>query len=184
MNLTFFCQIRRVLPWDGASSRPVGRQALIPGCAMAITSMVIKVETINQRSEKIIDETAEVAQPPTVYMFTSQGPKEPGMGMDPLRLRALFGMLQTNTCLLSMASPSSILSSTTRRRGPFTSAVSRGRLFVSNTSYDGRQHQDAPPFTTSTSALSDTPSVTRTVSFSPCNLPRLLWPLMTCARRV
>ena len=45
-------------------------------------NMVIKVETINQRGEKIIDGTAEVAQPPTVYVFTGQGSQEPGMGMD------------------------------------------------------------------------------------------------------
>ena len=45
-------------------------------------NMVIKVETTNQRGEKIIDGTAEVAQPPTVYVFTGQGSQEPGMGMD------------------------------------------------------------------------------------------------------
>src|ERR1700735_546560 len=45
-------------------------------------NMVIKVETTNQRCEKIIDGTAEVAQPPTVYVFTGQGSQEPGMGMD------------------------------------------------------------------------------------------------------
>src|ERR1700733_7961276 len=45
-------------------------------------NMVIKVETTNQRGEKIIDGTAEVAQPPTVYVLTGQGSQEPGMGMD------------------------------------------------------------------------------------------------------
>ena len=45
-------------------------------------NMVVKVETTNQRGEKIIDGTAEVAQPPTVYVFTGQGSQEPGMGMD------------------------------------------------------------------------------------------------------
>jgi fatty acid synthase subunit alpha, fungi type len=45
-------------------------------------NLVVKVETINQRGEKIIDGTAEVAQPPTVYVFTGQGSQEPGMGMD------------------------------------------------------------------------------------------------------
>ena len=43
-------------------------------------NMVINVETTNQRGEKIIDGTAEVAQPPTV--FTGQGLQEPGMGID------------------------------------------------------------------------------------------------------
>ncbi|KAF8312438.1 fatty acid synthase, partial [Clavulina sp. PMI_390] len=43
---------------------------------------VIKVETVNQRGEKIIEGTAEVAQPPSVYVFTGQGSQEPGMGMD------------------------------------------------------------------------------------------------------
>jgi malonyl CoA-acyl carrier protein transacylase len=45
-------------------------------------NMVIKVETTNQRGEKIIDRTAEVTQPPTVYVFTGQGSQEPGMGID------------------------------------------------------------------------------------------------------
>lgn len=45
-------------------------------------NMVIKVETTNQRGEKVLDGTAEVAQPPTVYVFTGQGSQEPGMGMD------------------------------------------------------------------------------------------------------
>ena len=44
--------------------------------------MVIKIETTNQRGEKIIDGTAEVAQPPTVYVFTGQELQKPGMGID------------------------------------------------------------------------------------------------------
>ncbi|EIW84299.1 fatty acid synthase [Coniophora puteana RWD-64-598 SS2] len=44
--------------------------------------IVVKVETINQRDEKVLEGTAEVAQPTTVYVFTGQGSQEPGMGMD------------------------------------------------------------------------------------------------------
>ncbi|KIO16925.1 hypothetical protein M407DRAFT_12583 [Tulasnella calospora MUT 4182] len=42
----------------------------------------IVIETINQRGEKVIMGTAEVAQAPTVYVFTGQGSQEPGMGME------------------------------------------------------------------------------------------------------
>ncbi|EGN98830.1 hypothetical protein SERLA73DRAFT_168429 [Serpula lacrymans var. lacrymans S7.3] len=45
-------------------------------------NMVVKVETINQRDEKVLEGSAEVAQPATVYVFTGQGSQEPGMGMD------------------------------------------------------------------------------------------------------
>jgi len=44
--------------------------------------LVLKVETINQRGEKVLEGTAEVAQPTTVYVFTGQGSQEPGMGME------------------------------------------------------------------------------------------------------
>ena len=45
-------------------------------------ALVLKVETTNQRSEKVLEGTAEVAQPTTVYVFTGQGSQEPGMGME------------------------------------------------------------------------------------------------------
>ncbi|KAG2076495.1 hypothetical protein BDR04DRAFT_694370 [Suillus decipiens] len=45
-------------------------------------NMVVKVETLNQREEKVLEGTAEVAQATTVYVFTGQGSQEPGMGMD------------------------------------------------------------------------------------------------------
>ncbi|KAI0077780.1 fatty acid synthase [Panus rudis PR-1116 ss-1] len=50
--------------------------------AMRDGNMVVNVTTHNQRGEKIIEGTAEVAQPATVYVFTGQGSQEPGMGMD------------------------------------------------------------------------------------------------------
>lgn len=43
---------------------------------------IIKVETFNQRGEKVIDGSAEVAQPATTYVFTGQGSQEQGMGME------------------------------------------------------------------------------------------------------
>ena len=45
-------------------------------------NMAIKVNTMNQCSNKIIDGTADVTQPPAIYVFTGQGSQEPGMGMD------------------------------------------------------------------------------------------------------
>ena len=45
-------------------------------------NIVIRVSTANQRGEKVLEGTAEVAQPTTVYVFTGQGSQEPGMGMD------------------------------------------------------------------------------------------------------
>ena len=36
---------------------------------------------INQRKEKVLKGTAEVAQPTTLYAFTSRGLQEQGMGM-------------------------------------------------------------------------------------------------------
>ncbi|KAG8960500.1 3-oxoacyl-[acyl-carrier-protein] synthase, partial [Tulasnella sp. 425] len=42
----------------------------------------ILVETSIQRGEKVLVGTAEVAQAPTVYVFTGQGSQEPGMGME------------------------------------------------------------------------------------------------------
>ncbi|KAI8973281.1 fatty acid synthase [Mycotypha africana] len=42
---------------------------------------IIKVETVNQNNEKVIEGTAEVEQPITAYVFTGQGSQEQGMGM-------------------------------------------------------------------------------------------------------
>ncbi|KZT29627.1 fatty acid synthase [Neolentinus lepideus HHB14362 ss-1] len=49
---------------------------------MRAGNLVVKVETINAQGEKVLEGTAEVAQPTTVYVFTGQGSQEPGMGMD------------------------------------------------------------------------------------------------------
>ncbi|KAI6168120.1 hypothetical protein EDD17DRAFT_746406 [Pisolithus thermaeus] len=64
-----------VLPGDELSVK-------IRHVGMRDGNMVVKVETLNQRGEKVIEGTAEVAQPTTVYVFTGQGSQEPGMGMD------------------------------------------------------------------------------------------------------
>ena len=45
-------------------------------------NMVVKVETYNDRDAKVLEGTAEVAQPPTAYVFTGQGSQEPGMGIE------------------------------------------------------------------------------------------------------
>ncbi|KAG6910835.1 hypothetical protein DXG01_007150 [Tephrocybe rancida] len=45
-------------------------------------NIVVKVETFNSRGEKVLDGSAEVKQPNTVYVFTGQGSQEAGMGMD------------------------------------------------------------------------------------------------------
>jgi len=50
--------------------------------AMRDGNLVVKVETFNAYGEKVLDGSAEVAQAPTVYVFTGQGSQEPGMGMD------------------------------------------------------------------------------------------------------
>jgi fatty acid synthase subunit alpha len=42
---------------------------------------IIKVETVNQNNEKVVEGTAEVEQPVSAYVFTGQGSQEQGMGM-------------------------------------------------------------------------------------------------------
>ncbi|THV02954.1 hypothetical protein K435DRAFT_852388 [Dendrothele bispora CBS 962.96] len=44
--------------------------------------VAVKVETVNARGEKVLEGSAEVAQPNTVYVFTGQDSQEQGMGMD------------------------------------------------------------------------------------------------------
>lgn len=45
-------------------------------------NLVVKVTTLNSEGTKVLEGTAEVAQPTTAYVFTGQGSQEPGMGMD------------------------------------------------------------------------------------------------------
>ncbi|KAF8525925.1 hypothetical protein BU17DRAFT_74311 [Hysterangium stoloniferum] len=45
-------------------------------------NLVVKVETLNEEGQKVVEGTAEVAQPTTAYVFTGQGSQEPGMGME------------------------------------------------------------------------------------------------------
>jgi fatty acid synthase subunit alpha, fungi type len=44
--------------------------------------LVINVQTFNNLDQKVLEGTAEVAQPATAYVFTGQGSQEPGMGME------------------------------------------------------------------------------------------------------
>ena len=64
---------------------------VLPGDQIAVTikhfamrdgNLVVKVTAANERGEKVLEGTAEVAQPTTVYVFTGQGSQEQGMGMD------------------------------------------------------------------------------------------------------
>ncbi|KAF8632253.1 hypothetical protein AX15_002000 [Amanita polypyramis BW_CC] len=64
-----------VLPGDELSVK-------IRHTAMRDGNLVVSIVTINSRGEKVLQGTAEVAQPPTVYIFTGQGSQEPGMGMN------------------------------------------------------------------------------------------------------
>ncbi|KAK0558479.1 hypothetical protein OC844_005125 [Tilletia horrida] len=64
-----------VLPGDVLSVR-------LRHIAMQSGNKIVKVETVNQRGEKVIEGSAEIAQPPTAFVFTGQGSQEPGMGMD------------------------------------------------------------------------------------------------------
>ena len=57
-------------------------KATIKHVGMRQGNFVMNVSTTNQRGEKVLEGTAEVQQPPTVYVFTGQGSQEPGMGMD------------------------------------------------------------------------------------------------------
>jgi fatty acid synthase subunit alpha, fungi type len=41
-----------------------------------------KIDTVNDRGEKVLEGSAQVAQPTTIYVFTGQGSREPGMGID------------------------------------------------------------------------------------------------------
>ncbi|KZT67951.1 hypothetical protein DAEQUDRAFT_367722 [Daedalea quercina L-15889] len=57
-------------------------QVKVKHVGMRDGNIVVRVETTNSQGEKVLEGTAEVAQPKTVYVFTGQGSQEPGMGMD------------------------------------------------------------------------------------------------------
>lgn len=50
--------------------------------AMHNGNKVVQVQTFNQHGDKVLEGKAEIAQPPTVYVFTGQGSQSVGMGMD------------------------------------------------------------------------------------------------------
>ena len=45
-------------------------------------SIVVKIETVNDRGEKVLEESTEIPQATTVYAFTGEHSQEAGMGMD------------------------------------------------------------------------------------------------------
>lgn len=57
-------------------------QVKIKHIGMRQGNFVLKIETFNDRDQKVIEGTAEVAQPSTAYVFTGQGSQEQGMGME------------------------------------------------------------------------------------------------------
>ncbi|KAJ3195403.1 3-oxoacyl-[acyl-carrier-protein] synthase [Irineochytrium annulatum] len=64
-----------VLPGDKLESK-------LHHVGMSNGKKLIKITTVNQRGEKVLEGSAEVEQPTTCYVFTGQGSQEVGMGMD------------------------------------------------------------------------------------------------------
>ncbi|KAF7374647.1 Fatty acid synthase subunit alpha [Mycena sanguinolenta] len=64
-----------VLPGDELSVK-------IRHIGMRDGNIVVNIVTSNARGEKVLEGSAEVSQPTTVYVFTGQGSQEAGMGMD------------------------------------------------------------------------------------------------------
>lgn len=56
-------------------------QANVKHIGMRDGNIVVNVRTVKQRGEKVLEGTAEVVQPSTVYVFTGQGSQEPVMTM-------------------------------------------------------------------------------------------------------
>jgi fatty acid synthase subunit alpha, fungi type len=57
-------------------------KANIKHIGMRDGNIVVRVWKMNQRGEKVLEGTAEIAQSMTVYVFTGRGSQEPGMGME------------------------------------------------------------------------------------------------------
>ena len=91
--------------------------------AMRDGNLVVKIMTTNDRDEKVLEGSAEVAQPPTAYVFTGQGSQEPGMGMD------LYNSSPAARAVWEGADAHLLA----RRRRPFTLVASRGRPSASVT---------------------------------------------------
>ncbi|KAJ7158521.1 fatty acid synthase [Mycena filopes] len=71
-NVSF---VGMVLPGDELSVK-------IKHVGMRDGNIVVDIVTSNARGEKVLEGSAEVSQPTTVYVFTGQGSQEAGMGMD------------------------------------------------------------------------------------------------------
>jgi fatty acid synthase subunit beta len=71
-NVSF---IGMVLPGDELT-------VVVKHIGMRDGNIIVNITTTNAVGEKVLEGTAEVAQPSTVYVFTGQGSQEPGMGMD------------------------------------------------------------------------------------------------------
>jgi acyl dehydratase len=50
-----------------------GDQLNVNNVGVCDGNMAVKIETFNDRGEKVLDGTTEVAQPTNVYVFTGQG---------------------------------------------------------------------------------------------------------------
>jgi fatty acid synthase subunit beta len=91
--------------------------------------MVVKIETTNERGEKVLGGSAKVAQATTVYVFTGQGSQEANMGMDLYNsspaARAIWDGADVH--LLAVHGFSII-----QKRKPSTSAALKGKQFVSD----------------------------------------------------
>lgn len=80
-------------------------------------NIVVNVQTVNQRGEKVLEGTAEVAQPSTVYVFTGQAIRQPYMNMTydtmdkdgNVKTLPLFGDINVRTQPYTFSHPAGLL---------------------------------------------------------------------------